>query len=362
MTRIKLVLTYMTMFLLISLTVALIAYYVPDKFLANKENAFIFGLISSIFVGLMTGTVGYLSNKYLDRAILRIEHVDFKSERHSFKIDSEIWWIITHSGFVEYIDNKVTWPVDCFNKNEFSYYHLHDMKDIVQERILTYEATSSWTASLLDKVETYKEKQSDDLKNELIESFLADIVKFEEHYRETTKKSLVQDLSDKPVEASNFILAEVHGLLARHNKELDSYKSLFMWIEKSLKQGENKPKEIDHNANYVPKINCLIGVSNVGRTPALLKFESNLVVNKKVIPLRMTSKYNYYAHIDPNKAVPLKFEVDQAKCSFVDNKELFKNLTNKTNEIKCSLQIFLADGTMLEKSKIQLIDDDNLQI
>ncbi|MCJ7673595.1 MAG: hypothetical protein MUO33_00405, partial [Sedimentisphaerales bacterium] len=152
MTRIKIIFTYLTMFLFISLTVALIAYFVPDKFFAKKANAFIFGFLSSVFVGLITGTVGYLSNKYLDRAILRIEHLDFKSERKPFKLDPEIWWIINHSSFVDYLDNKVSWTLGCLNKNEFSYYHLQDMKDIVQERILAYEATSSWTENLLEKV------------------------------------------------------------------------------------------------------------------------------------------------------------------------------------------------------------------
>ena len=362
MTRRNLILFYVTLFLAVALAVGLIAAFLPPNFLTSKGNAFVFGMLSSIFVGLVTGTAGYLSNKYLDRAIVKLEHVDFKAERMPFKLTPGLWWLLTHSGFVKFVDDRVSWSVSCFAKNDFSYYHLQDIKDLAEECVQAYQATSDWTEKLIENVRTYKNIQTPELRLQLNEDFMPDIVRFEEHYREVKKSSLVNDLECDPVNACNFLEAEAYGLLVKHKRELQAYKDIVEWTKESLKKGENTPREIDHNAKTVPRVSCLVGVSNVGRTPALIRFEAVLHMKNEQIPLRMTSKYNFYGKIDPNEATPLQFAVDQAKCSFDTNKKLFTELTDKNSKVVVSLTLNFADGNTVTKKGIALKDNPFLQV
>ena len=195
---------------------------------------------------------------------------------------------------------------------------------------------------------------------------MPDIIRFEDHYREINKSSLVKDPKDNPKDSTEFLYAEIGGLLVQHEGELKSTKALLSWVRDSLKEGERQSKPIDFNDREVPKITILVGASNVGRTPALIKFDADLLLKKngkdKEIPLRLTSKYNFFAKIDPNEAVPLKFEIDQTRCAFEQNVEIHKTLIDKNDQTKASIRLILADGTEIRSKEFELYDNSKIPI
>lgn len=196
----------------------------------GDEMPFVFGFLSSLSVALISAGVVYLSQRLIDRPVVRIEHIDFKSERVPFKLESELWWRLTHGGIVEFVDKRVSWPVTCFEKNEFFYHQLQDLGDIIDQRINTYQGTADWTQALIERIHRYGESESEVLRNEILADMSPDIVKFEDHYRETKKASLFKDIVEKPKEAATFMESEAHGLLVAHKRELNSYQTFKGWI------------------------------------------------------------------------------------------------------------------------------------
>ncbi len=361
--RIRLIGAYALFLLALATVAAVVAMTVPARLFTQANTTFVFSFLSALVVAGITGGASYVINRYIERPLLRIEHIDIKSEREPFILPEDLWWQITHVGFPKYVDDRVRWPVTCFDKNEFQYFHLQDLQELLDQRILKYQTTANWTRSVLERLGEFKKTKTLLQRKAIIEDLSPDIIKFDDHYRETKKSSLLTDLLTKPDEAADFMTAETEGMLLMHERELNTFIRFKDWIATNLKKGENKPRAIDHLKKRVPTITIVAGTANLGRTPALVKLECAVIFKNREMPIRLdTKRYDLYAKIDPNQVLPLIFEINTSKCGFDLNSDLYTALTTQNSSVHFELRLVLADNSVVSRKKVPLIDNSNLPV
>lgn len=364
MSRLKILMIQTLVIIIVSAVIAMIWVILPNDIFTTEKNKIIFGFISALFAAVLTGYSLHFLSKYIERPVIRIEHVDFKTERKPFKLDENLWWHITHGPIMGYAKNNNQWLIEPLQKNEIQHFHLRDLEELVNQTIKTYMATSLWTSSTMSKLDKFKKAPNDNERISIIEDFAPDIVRFEEHYRESGKGALFEDLKDKPEQASAFLLSEMEGLLLRHDREIKNLKGFKSWIIDMQTAGTNEPIIIDHSKQEVPRIRVFIGVTNIGKTPALIRTDATLQFDNREFPLRHIPSNStlVYTHIESNGVSALSMEIHRPECSFKDQQELYQALIDRNHKNSCGVIVKLADGTSIKRTKVDLNDNSELRV
>ncbi|WP_461644277.1 hypothetical protein [Labilibaculum euxinus] len=363
MTKTKLFIVFAGILLIISLISAFLLISIPEEIFKKDSFKFIATLISTLILTSLTGIFGYYLNSFTDRPILKIEHANFKSERKPFSLPKDLWHFITHSNSIlEYIDKRVSWSMTCFDKNEFQYYHLKDVNRFVKIFIARYRATANWTNTLIELIEKYDSINNENDKKQILISLYPFLYKFEDHYHSAFKSGIYFDLNNKTDNVLKFIKSESEGLLSAHNKEIEDLKSIIDWTDKNLSAGENDPLPIDYSKEIVPNISIIIGVSNTGKTPGLIKYNGNIHFNGDKLPITLSnSSFKFFNKIETKQVFATEYKIDRSLSGFEVRKKFFELLTND-NEYKVDICLELVDGSIIKKKNVKLFDDITMPI
>jgi hypothetical protein len=362
MSRSKILVFLFISAIVLSIIIGFSLLIIPTSFYTQDISKFYIGLISTIIVSCISGIVVYSINKHLDRPVLKIEHVNFKLMREPYKLDNELWWYITkNEKYIQELDKKVSWKMTCFDKNEFHFYQLDGIKKLIEIYISKYTMTTVWAENMLKIIDNCLESKT--RCDEEKESIYPYLYRFEDHYHSTFKSGIFDDLQKDTNKVLNFIKNEGDGLLRAHKKEIDDQKKILAWAEMGLKAGENKPTPIDYKDEKVPKMEVLIGISNVGRTPALLKGRGMIEFANKIVHIEQAeNKEVFFSKIEQSQVIPYKYEVGTTKDGFENLKAIYELLINTNNRTKVMVSIELADGSYIQRKNIELIDDYMLPI
>ena len=364
MTRTKLFIVFAVILMTVSLISAYLLTSIPEEFFKAESFKFVVGMISTLLVTSLTGILGYYLSSFTDRPILRIEHANFKSERKPFSLPKDLWHFITHTNSVlEYIDKRVNWSMTCFDKNEFQYYHLNDINRFVKIFIARYRATANWTKTLIELIEEYYTKEDEVNKNKILINLFPYLHKFEDHYHSAFKSGIYYDLNNKTKNVLEFIKSESQGLLSAHNKEIEDMKSIIEWTEANLTSGENEPLPIDYNKEIVPNISIIIGVSNTGKTPGLIKYNGNIHFNGETLPITLSnSSFKFFNKIEMNQVMATEYKIDRSLSGFEVRKKFFEMLTNDNKDNKVNISLELVDSSLIKIKNVKLFDDKSMPL
>ena len=364
MPRLHLILVQAAFILAVSLLVSLLWILLPQTLFSSDKAKTIFAFVSAITAaGLSTISVHYL-RRYIERPVLRIEHVDFKTDRKPFTMEEDLWWHVTHGPLMGFAKDESPRLERALQRNEIQHFHLKDLESIADQAIKRYSATAVWARNLMQKISTFASAPSDPERRKLLESFSPDIIRFDDHYRQAGKGALFEDLIGKPAETSKFMTAEIEGLLAKHERELAFCKTVKDWTRDRMAAGANEPQLVDHARQEVPKIRVFVGVANVGQTPALLRLEASLDYDGHSYPLIEDdiSSQLVYSSVAPHAISALSMEVQRGSCSFKDQVEIYQALTDRNQKKTCSIRLNLADGTEIQAKRVALRDNSDLRV
>ena len=111
-------------------------------------------------------------------------------------------------------------------------------------------------------------------------------------------------------------------------------------------------------------LRVFVGITNIGKTPALIRLDAKLIFDRREFPLRHKPGTStlVYAHIGSNDVSALTMEIHRPECSFKDQQELYQAIIDRNHKKNCAVIIQLADGTLVKRAKINLIDNSELRI
>jgi hypothetical protein len=359
--KLKLAAAVIATTVVVSLLGALVIVVLPETLFLAERSKFLVGLFGSLILASIAGFVAYHFNRFVERPMIRIEHVNIKSEREPFSMPDDVWWFVIHQkDLMEAIDKSTPWSMSCFDKNEFRYYHLQSIRENAEIFRKRYESTAAWTQKLLGLIESYLNESDDSRREVLIEEMHPFVSRFEDHYHDSFKSGLYHDLKENRAKAISYLGAEIKGLLAAHRKEIESFRSVEDWAVRNLSGGESVPRPIDYHKKLVPSPSILIGLSNVGRTTGLLRFRARVKMKEVEIPIKFEGKsFNHFVELPPNKALPIVFSVDTNVCGFEIQEQFYKSLVAEKYE-KVTICLELADGSVVTKKGVKLFDDKNV--
>ncbi|MFN7941119.1 MAG: hypothetical protein U0X73_05945 [Thermoanaerobaculia bacterium] len=330
-----------------------------------RSTATAVAFVAALLVALAGALGKVYFQQYTDRPLLRIEHVDFKSERQPFRMDPELWWFLSHSSLKDFFPRNSKEDLSyALLQNEFQHFHLRSLEEAANSAASSYDRTSRWTSTLLERLKAYGDAPSDDDRESLLQDLSPYVVSFQSFYREANKGSLYHDLRQKPKDAIAFLESELEGLLTKHDRDLSHFRALYSWVSGLLPQGPNNPKSIDHAAQSVPRIRMAIGLMNLGQTAALFRAHADLMFEGKLIPFKSTRAQGSldYGEVESRRVNPFWLEIDKPGCAFQDQKLLYEALTAPGARHRCSVRLLLPDGSYVERANVQLVDNGDLRI
>lgn len=341
----------------VTILVGWLSTLLPPDFFEDESNKILLSSGIALGIGMVSALWSQAVNFFSERPRLKIEHVNVKTEREPIQLPPELFWFVVREGaFLEFIDGNVDWKVTTIQINELKYYQLSDLDRLIPKYITRLKATSSWVSAFLTNIKEYEAAKTTEAKRIAKQNILPYLAYLSNSYEKEKKSNLHNDFATKPEEVLVYLRNSIEGLHAAHLADVERYEELSAWVSEALKLGENMPQKINNKDKEVPKINFIVGVSNLGKFPALVKWNAQLLYKGKTIKLRMPDSRNFFGKIDAADVTGVKFIVDTNKTPFDDNKLVFEDLiSGGLKDVRLILD--LAEGAVTTR-KHKLIEDD----
>lgn len=322
-------------------------------------------LMSSLLSGgfaILAALIGFRLNVISQRPVIKIEHVDVKAERQPYTMSESMYFEFTRvSDIAETVAKQREKYLEEVQKNEFSYMTVKAINETSKRKIIRFEAIDSWIKEVKQNIEMFIEfadSEEDILKaSELLEKLIPALAKFKDDYSDG---DIRHDFKDDPKKVCSFLEASIYTYIREHAQDINSLRSIRDWTQSIMQSGEAPPREVVDSESFVPKLTFFLGLSNLGKSPALIKAYG--VINNGEIRVPITNdNFLGYIDVDPSSVRPVTMNIDSLRVSFFDHKNFYNEVIS-SGVSNISITLELANGEKVTKKINKLIDNVAIQI
>lgn len=327
----------------LSIAFSLLIINIPTSSLTDDKIKVLFTTMLTFISTTIGGLFVFSINKYYERPVLKIQHIDFRQDREGHSLeDEQISYLLNNKILFEFIKKRIRWSERIIEQNEFYIIHLKDLKRNIEKYKKYHCNRYSWFLPTKDKFSKVKKYPTST-------DFLKILSRFDPRYCEENQVSIYRDIENQPDRVIKFLETEftAYETKINHEKELlDSIsKKLTSLIESA--QHEQKLKYIDG----VPNFRFFVGISNIGKTSALVNHSAELKFSdgKKIIPLiSEDTSASIMSKADPNEIIGIKYVINDLKVT-KQNLMDFNDLVKQNVSIKIDLIVDALDMKIVKK-------------